>query len=100
VLDIRAKTITDEMAVAASMELARFAEEGGLNEEHIVPKMTEWQVYPRVAAAVATKAMEQGITRKKMTKEELFHTATEMISHSRNQIDVLMKNGIIPPLPA
>ncbi len=99
VLDIRAKTITDEMAVAASMELARFAEEGGLSDEHIVPKMTEWEVYPRVAAAVAMKAMEQGITRKKMTKEELVHTATEMISHARSQIEVLMKNGIIPPFP-
>jgi malate dehydrogenase (oxaloacetate-decarboxylating) len=99
VLDVQAKTITDEMAVAASAELARFAEEGGLSEEHIVPKMTEWQVYPRVAAAVATKAMEQGITRKKMTKEELVHTATEMISHARSQIDALMKGGVIPPLP-
>jgi len=100
VLDIRAKTITDEMAVAASMELARFAEEGGLNEEHIVPKMTEWEVFPRVAAAVAVKAMEQGITRKKMSKDELMNTATAMISHARNQIDVLMKSGIIPPFPA
>ena len=99
VLDIRAKTITDEMAVEASFELARFAEETGLNEEHIVPKMTEWEVYPRVAAAVALKAMEQGITRKKMTRDELLHTATEMITHARNQIDTLMRNGIIPPFP-
>jgi malate dehydrogenase (oxaloacetate-decarboxylating) len=99
VLDIRAKTITDEMAVAASMELAKFAEEGGLSEEHIVPKMTEWEVYPRVATAVALKAMEQGITRKKLSREELIHTATLMISHARNQIEALMKSGVIPPFP-
>ena len=99
VLDIRAKTITDEMAVAASIELAEFAEEGGLSEERIVPKMTEWEVYPRVATAVAMKAMEQGITRKKMTRNELMETATVMISHARNQIDVLMRNGVIPPFP-
>jgi malate dehydrogenase (oxaloacetate-decarboxylating) len=99
VLDIRAKTITDEMAVTASLELAKFAEEGGLSEEHIVPKMVEWEVYPRVAAAVALKAQAQGITRKKMSRDDLIHTATKMISHARNQIDVLMKNGIIPPFP-
>ena len=99
VLDIRAKTITDEMAVAASMELAKFAEEGGLSEEHIVPKMTEWEVYPRVATAVASKAMEQGITRKKLSREELMHTSTSMISHARNQIEALMKSGVIPPFP-
>ena len=99
VLDIRAKTITDEMAVTASLELAKFAEEGGLTEEHIVPKMVEWEVYPRVAAAVALKAQAQGITRKKMSRDDLIHTATKMISHARDQIDVLMKNGIIPPFP-
>jgi malate dehydrogenase (oxaloacetate-decarboxylating) len=99
VLDVRAKTITDEMAVTASMELAKFAEEGGLSEEHIVPKMTEWEVYPRVATAVALKAISQGITRKKLSRDELMATATGMISHARTQIDVLMKHGVIPPFP-
>jgi len=99
VLDIQAKTITDEMAVTASYELAKFAEERGLSEEHIVPTMEDWEVYPRVATAVAMKAMEQGITRKKMSRDELMHQATTMISHARKQIETLMKNGIIPPFP-
>src|SRR5439155_1568450 len=38
-LDVRAKTITDEMCIAAAKELALVAEEKGLDEEHIVPAM-------------------------------------------------------------
>ncbi|MFP3230949.1 MAG: NADP-dependent malic enzyme, partial [Caldisphaera sp.] len=72
VLDVRAKTISDEMAIAAAYEIARFAEEKGLKEDYIVPTMEEWEVYPRVAAAVAVKAVEQGFARKTTTyKEEL-----------------------------
>ncbi len=33
VLDVRAKTITDEMCIAAAYELAKYAEERGINEE-------------------------------------------------------------------
>jgi hypothetical protein len=43
--------------------------------------------------------MEQGITRKQMSREELMQTATMMISHARNQIEALMKSGVIPPFP-
>jgi malate dehydrogenase (oxaloacetate-decarboxylating) len=44
VLDIRARTITDEMAIAAARELARFAEEQGMSAEKILPRMDEWEV--------------------------------------------------------
>ncbi|MEB3692661.1 MAG: NADP-dependent malic enzyme, partial [Caldisphaeraceae archaeon] len=44
VLDVRAKTITDEMALSASYEIARFAEEKGLSEDYIVPTMEEWEI--------------------------------------------------------
>ncbi|MFN2166576.1 MAG: NADP-dependent malic enzyme, partial [Anaerolineae bacterium] len=47
VLDVRATTITDEMAIAAARELALCAEERGLDEEHLVPTMDDWEVFPR-----------------------------------------------------
>ncbi|MEK6986687.1 MAG: NADP-dependent malic enzyme, partial [Candidatus Thermoplasmatota archaeon] len=67
-LDVRAKTITDEMCIAAATELAKVQEERGLDEEHIVPTMDEIDVFAREAVAVAMKAQEQGIARVKRTR--------------------------------
>src|SRR2546426_12426906 len=52
-LDVRARTITDEMCIAAAEELAKVAEEKGLDETHIVPTMDEIDVFAREATAVA-----------------------------------------------
>ncbi|HBA55551.1 MAG TPA: malate dehydrogenase, partial [Syntrophorhabdus aromaticivorans] len=60
-LDVRARTITDEMCIAAAYELAKCAEDKGLQEDHLLPTMDEWEVFPREAVAVARKAMEQGV---------------------------------------
>ena len=35
-LDVRARTISDEMAIAAAMELAAYAEERGIDEDNII----------------------------------------------------------------
>jgi len=62
-LDVRARTITDEMCIAAAVEMAKLAEENGLSDEYIMPTMDEVDVFPREAAAVAMKAIEQGVAR-------------------------------------
>ncbi|MDP7207792.1 MAG: NADP-dependent malic enzyme, partial [Candidatus Bathyarchaeota archaeon] len=46
-LDVRAKTISDEMCIASAIELAKYAEDKGINEEYILPTMSEWEIYPR-----------------------------------------------------
>jgi malate dehydrogenase (oxaloacetate-decarboxylating) len=99
VLDVRATTITDEMAIAAAQELARCAEEAGLDEEHIVPTMDDWEVFPREAAAVAMKAQEQGVARLKMSHEELLTRARDIIRESQEMTRFLMERGFIPPVP-
>ena len=53
-LDVRARTITDEMCFAAANALADHVG-GNLDEEHILPNMDDWEVFPREAAAVAQK---------------------------------------------
>lgn len=88
-LDVRAKTITDEMVIEAARELVAFAREKGLNENYIIPKMTEWEVFPRVAAAVGTKAIQQGVARVKMSYEELLINAKNMIEKARSQMKTL-----------
>jgi len=98
-LDVRAKTITDEMCVEAAYELARCALDKGLSEDCIVPTMDDWEVYPREATAVGMKAIEQGIARVKMSKEELYQKAETTIRHAREETQSLMKNGFIRDMP-
>jgi len=98
-LDVRATRITDQMCIAAAFELATIAEESGLSEERIVPSMGEWEAYPREAAAVGMKAIEQGIARKRLSHQELIERATTLISRSREQTEAMMKMGFIPPVP-
>jgi malate dehydrogenase (oxaloacetate-decarboxylating) len=99
VLDARATTITDDMAIAAAEELARFAEERGLDEEHIVPTMDDWKVFPREAAAVGVKAQEQGVAHITLTRNELLNKATRIIGQSREMTQFLMDKELIPPVP-
>ncbi|KPL15204.1 MAG: malate dehydrogenase [Anaerolineae bacterium SM23_84] len=98
-LDVRARTITDEMCLAAAQELACCAEDRGIHEDYIVPTMDEWEIFPREAAAVATKAQEQGVARLEATAEELHTTASQIIKRARDQLRLLMDHGAIPPLP-
>ena len=94
-LDVRAKTITDEMCIAAANEIAKVQEDKGLDEEHIVPTMDNWEVYIREAVAVGLKAIEQGVARKILTKEELWRQAETVIKRSRDEVKILMDSGII-----
>ena len=99
VLDVKAKTITDDMCIAAALELARFAEERGMNERDILPRMEEWEVFPREAVACALKSIEQGVARVKLSRLELYERASAIIRNARDSTTLLMKSGAIrhPP---
>jgi len=99
VLDVRATTITDEMAVAAAEELAHCAEERGLDEEHILPTMDHWEVFPREAAAVGVRAQQQGVARLSLSREELLDNAKQIIQQAQEMTRFMMDKGLIPPLP-
>ena len=98
-LDVRARTITDGMVIAAAREIARFAKDKGLSPRRIIPTMLDWEVYPRVAATVGVKAQEEGEARKRASKEELGRHAREIIGRSRKMHRVLVEKRIIPPPP-
>jgi malate dehydrogenase (oxaloacetate-decarboxylating) len=95
-LDVRAKTITDEMCIAAAYELAKVAEDKGIHEEYIIPNMDQWEVFPREAAAVGRKAIEQGVARKDIPADELYKMAEATIRKAREEVQFLMKEGFIP----
>jgi len=96
-LDVMARTITDEMCLAAATELAKCAEDRGISEDYLLPTMDEWEVFPREAVAVAKKAMEQGVARLTLTEKELFSMAEQKIRRARDEVGLLMEKGIIPP---
>ena len=98
-LDVRARTITDEMAIAAAHELARCAEERGIDEQHIVPSMDEWEVVPRVAVAVAMTAQQQGIAQLAKSPQQVHDDAARTIANVRATTQLLMREGLIRAAP-
>jgi len=98
-LDVQAKTITDEMCVAAAYALRDVAVKNGLTKDYITPKMDQWEVYPIEATAVGMKAIEQGIARVILEEKELYKMAEEKIKYSRDMTKMLMDKEFIKPKP-
>ena len=98
-LDVRARTITDGMCMAAAYALADMAVEKGLDPEHILPTMDDWEVFPREAVAVAMKAQEEGVARLTTTEKEEYERAAAIIRTARDMTQALMEAGYIPPAP-
>jgi malate dehydrogenase (oxaloacetate-decarboxylating) len=97
-LDVRARTITDEMCFAAAEALANQIGDR-LHEEQILPTMDDWEVFPREAAAVGMKAQEQGVARLQMSYDDLLNHARTIIQRSRDLTHVMMREGFIAEPP-
>lgn len=97
-LDVRARTITDEMCFAAAKALADHIG-SNLSEKQILPTMDDWEIFPREAAAVAVKAQEQGLARISISYEDEYKQAMDIISRSRNLTQMMMKDGFIADAP-
>jgi malate dehydrogenase (oxaloacetate-decarboxylating) len=61
--------------------------------------MDDWEVFPREAAAVGMKAIEQGLARVQLGKKELYEIAFAQIKRARDQADLSLKSGLIQPFP-
>jgi len=94
-LDVRATKITDEMCIVAAKEVAKVAEDKGINEDYIIPTMDEWEIFPREAVAVGTKAIEQGVARLNIPKDELYKMAEKTIKKAREEVQLLMREKFI-----
>ncbi|MEX1205342.1 MAG: NADP-dependent malic enzyme [Dongiaceae bacterium] len=99
VLDVRARAITEGMALAAARELAACAETAGLREDRILPRMDDRDVAVRVAAATAGQAQREGMARLSKTHEELLAGARATIATAQEATRLLMREGLIPPPP-
>ncbi len=98
-LMVRARKVTDEMAIAAAHSLAHYAESRGIDPENIVPTMDEAAVFPTESADVAMQAIKDGVARKIISRDEAFEWAKRDIEYSRNMAQSLMNDAYIdiPP---
>jgi len=94
-LMVRARKITDEMAIAAAHSVANFAEKTGLGPDRIMPTMQETEVFAVEAADVAMQAIKDGVARVELTWDEVYKTTLADINEARAIIDMLQKNEFI-----
>jgi len=64
-LDVRARTVNDEMKISAAHAIANIVSKSELNAEYITPSVFDKRVVEAVASAVAQAAYDTGVARRK-----------------------------------
>jgi len=64
-LDVRARSVNDEMKIAAAEAIAAIVSKSELSEEYITPSVFDRRVVEAVADAVAASAQTSGVARRK-----------------------------------
>jgi len=96
---VRAKKVTDGMAIRCAHSIADFAVKRGIDPENISARMDESEVFAIEAADVATKAVEEGVARVKISWKEAYEKAMAGITESRTLLEDLEKQGHIAKPP-
>lgn len=96
---VRARKITDNMAIAAAHSLADYAEKRGITPDNIIPTMDEAAVFPTEAADVAAAAIKDGVARIQMSWDEAYKRAQSDIANARRLTQHLMDEGFIAKVP-
>ena len=94
-LDVRASTITDSMCITAAVEISNCIKNSSIRKDRILPTMDDWELYPRVASAVGTKAISEKIAGNKMSPSKIYAEAKIIIKRSRAVTQNMMKKGFI-----
>ncbi len=92
---VRAKSVTDEMAVTASYSMANYAEKKGINPDYIMPKMDETDMFAYEAADVAMQAVKDGVARVDTDWDTIYNKTLEDIGLTRQTIDMMMEKNFI-----
>ncbi len=96
---VRARSISDGMAIRCAHSLANFARARGITPDNIMPTMEESDVFAREAADVADQAIKEGLARAEITPEEVYLRAKEDIAASQAMFRQLMGSGNIAEPP-
>ncbi|MFB3853551.1 MAG: NADP-dependent malic enzyme [Vicinamibacterales bacterium] len=94
---VRARKVTDEMAIVAARSMADFAMKKGINPDYIMPTMDETEVFAKEAADVGAEAVKSGVARTVREWDWLYETTLRDINDARGVIDLLMKHNLVKP---
>jgi len=97
-LDVRARSISEGMAIAAAGALAAVARAGGLSEERVLPHMSEIDAHVQVAVATARAAEGEGLAQIAVAAD-LEASVRGRIEAARTMAALLLREGLIAPPP-
>jgi malate dehydrogenase (oxaloacetate-decarboxylating) len=92
---VRARKVTDDMAIAAAYSMANYAEKKGISPDHIMPTMDETEVFAHEAADVAMKAVENGVARIEYDWQTVYDKTLADIKEARAGLNLLMENDFV-----
>lgn len=96
---VRAKKITDGMAIRCAHSIADFSEKRGINPDNIIASMEETEVFAVEAADVAEQAVKEGVARTVLSWEEVYTQAKNDIAQARALVDDMKRLGHIQEVP-
>jgi malate dehydrogenase (oxaloacetate-decarboxylating) len=97
---VRAKKITDGMAIRCAHSIADFSEKRGINPENIIATMEESEIFAQQAADVAQQAIAEGVARVRLSWDDVYNRASADIAASRALVEDMKKLGYIKEPPA
>ncbi len=96
---VRARKITDGMAIRCAHSIADFAEKRGISPDNIIANMEETEVFAVEAADVAMQAISEGVARLELSWDEVYQRAKADIASARGLVADMQKLGYIQEPP-
>lgn len=96
---VRARKITDGMAIRCAHSIADFAEKRGISPDNIIANMEETEVFAVEAADVAMQAISEGVARLELSWDEVYQRARADIASARGLVADMQKLGHIQEPP-
>jgi malate dehydrogenase (oxaloacetate-decarboxylating) len=97
---VRARKITDGMAIRCAHSIAEFSENRGIRADNIVATMEETDVFAREAADVARQAIDEGVARVDLSWDEVYNRAKADIAAARTLVEDMRRLGHVKEPPA
>ncbi len=96
---VRARKITDGMAIRCAHSIADFAEKRGISPDNIIANMEETEVFAVEAADVAMQAISEGVARLELSWDDVYKRARADIASARGLVADMQKLGHIQEPP-
>jgi malate dehydrogenase (oxaloacetate-decarboxylating) len=96
---VRARKITDGMAIRCAHSIAEFSEKRGIKPDNIIATMEEAEVFAQEAADVAIQAIKEGVARVTLSWDEVYRRAKADIAAARALVEDMKKLGHIKEPP-